>query len=372
MDAPNRHRWHPSASPLAPAWPIVPPLLQDEIISSWLVRSALVLGCDPTTLTNELWPGKRPWCRDLDRTLNNEELTLLAMSSGLAACQLEESTLGPIYSALSGAQGFPKAIAPWILCLGNRSRRRCGGLQYCPKCFSDSVPYYPIESRLAWHTACTIHHTTLVDRCECCDAPLCPHLIMPPEIDLARCHRCKFELKLASSEASVCDALVFQNAADGLFAGKPQYYGHDVLSISDWFHLSKWMLGALRSAARARSSGTKRFFNCLGINLDDFTAPATGLPFEYLTPKERAYLLSSVWLILQAGPERFVEAAAHNSAAPSLLLSPWEESPGPLADLETALRSRQPVEKERHQDDAPRSHKNVMMRWHRLLRKLQR
>ncbi len=372
MDATHEYRWHARAYPVTAMWPLVPPLMEDEIISSWLVRCALAQGCDPLTLTGSLWPEMRYWCTDPDRGAKGDQLVKLAEASGISATILEGSTLTPVQRALTGAAEFPKGVTPWILCLGMQNRRRCGGLQYCPQCFLEGAAHYRIQDRLSWHTVCSVHQVTLLDRCECCDAPLCPQMLEPPETGLTRCHRCRFELTLASTTAADMKALRFQQAADELLCGNPQMYGEEPLLISDWFYLSKWMVGVLRSAERARSLCTKGFFADFGINFDVLIAPATGLPFEYLKPEDRARLLANVWLILQAGPERFVQGAARECIAPSLFPRLPENAPACLTTLISELRALHKRAATSKKIEAPRSQKSVLMRWQRLLRKIQR
>jgi hypothetical protein len=372
MDAPNQCRWHARASPVNAVWPVVPLLLQDEIISSWLVRCALAQGCEPTTLTGEVWPGLRFWCTDPDRDLSTEKIASLSLFSGISVDALQASTLQSLYQVMAGAAGFPKGIAPWILCLGSRNRRRSGGLQYCPRCFEERSPHYLIQDRLAWHTTCPAHHVGLLDHCERCHAPLCPHLVVPPQDTLGRCHRCGYELSQARTEVANANALSFQNATDGLFSGAPLQYGDHRLMLIDWLFLSRWMIGILRSAVRGRSSCTKSFFQELGVSLGGVNPPPTGLPFEYLSPEDRAVLLANVWCMLKVGPDRLVSVAERECIRPSLLLPRSGELPVSLAALATVLRSKRRRTSTRIVIGNPRSPKNVLMRWHKLLRKFQR
>ena len=372
MDAPNQYRWQAGASSLTALWPLVPPLLQDELISSWLVRCALAQGCGPLTLTGDVWPGLRFWCTDPDRYLTSARMVDLSRLSGMSADALQASTLIPLYRMMTGNADFPKGIAPWILCLGVRNRRRSGGLQYCPICFEQRTPHYLIQDRLAWHTACAVHHVNLVDHCECCYAPLCPQLVTPPDETLGRCHRCGYELHLAPTQTASADALSFQNATDDLFSGPPIRYGGRRLLLTEWLSLSRWMIGILRTAAREHSLGSKIFFLEMGVNVEGLNPPETGLPFEYLTPNDRATLLANVWCMLRAGPDRLVDLAQRESARPSLLLPRSGKLPASLATLATVLRSKRHRSNSRPKTENPRSTKSVLMRWHRLLRKFQR
>lgn len=372
MDASNQYRWQAGASPVNAVWPLVPPLLQDELISSWLVRCALAQGCGPLTLTQEVWPELRFWCTDPDRYLSTVRLVELSRLSGIPFDALQSSTLLPLHQVMIGDAGFPKSIAPWFLCLGIRNRRRSGGLQYCPKCFEQQTPHYLIQDRLAWHTACSVHHVNLLDHCECCHAPLCPQLITPPDETLGRCHRCGYELYLAPTQTANVDALSFQNATDGLFSGPPIRYGDCRLLLTEWLSLSRWMIGILRTAARERSPSSESFFFEMGVNVNGLYPPESGLPFEYLAPDDRATLLTNVWCMMKVGPDRLVDIAQRACTRPSLLLPRSGKLPASLAALVTVLGSKRHRSHSRPQTDNPRSTKSVLMRWHRLLRKFQR
>ncbi len=370
MDA--AYQWFAGANPVNATWPLVPTLLPDEIISSWLVRCALAQGCDPLTLTGSLWPGVRFWCTDPDKGLSKSQATDLGVFAGMPVEVLNSSTLASIRSALSEQGDFPNAITPWILCLGLRNRRRSGGLQYCPQCFVERQPYYEIQSRLAWQSICPIHQLTLLDRCQCCGSPLCPHLLTPPEEDLGRCHRCRFELKSAMGRTISSDAMCLQYAADRLLAGETQFYGDERLGVPDWFYLCRWMLGILRSAARARSSSSKQFFQRLNVDFEALTRPSTGLPFQYLTPMDRAHLLADTWKMIQAGPESLAQACSEFSIAPSLMPLPAGNPPAWVMSIIVGLQGRRSKGDIHHHADAPRSGKSVLMQWHRLLRKTKR
>ncbi|TKK12531.1 hypothetical protein PflCFBP13510_07430 [Pseudomonas fluorescens] len=372
MDASYQRRWGAGASPVNAVWPLVPPLLQDEVISSWLMRCALAEGCDGTTLTGEVWPRLRFWCRDPDRELTLEQAHCLSLVSGIPAAALQAATLQPLYEAMTGTLNFPRGIAPWFLCLGSRNRRRCGGLQYCPECFKEQIPHYLIQDRLAWHSTCPVHQVILLDRCECCQAPLCPQLISPPKETLGRCHRCEYELRCASTEGAEVNALSFQRATDGLFSRPALHYGDHLLLLKEWLALSRWMIAILRTAARAPSSCAQMFFRELGVNLTDLKPPPTGLPFEYLSPADRASLLANVWSMLEVGPERLMAVAERERIRPSLLLPRAGELPVSLSGLDAVLKSMRHRNNRQSPIDNPRSVKSVLMRWQRLLRKFQR
>ncbi|HHG4349289.1 TPA: TniQ family protein, partial [Pseudomonas aeruginosa] len=69
--------WHQGGKPVEGLWPLTPELLCDEILSSWLVRTALAHCCAPIALTDSVWPSKRFWTRDPDASQSAEDLGVL-------------------------------------------------------------------------------------------------------------------------------------------------------------------------------------------------------------------------------------------------------------------------------------------------------
>ncbi|WP_353961410.1 TniQ family protein [Rhodoferax lithotrophicus] len=64
-------------------WAVVASTQPDEIISSWMVRTALMQGCDPMTLTFAVWPRWRIWTHDADRFANEDRLDRICVLSGI-------------------------------------------------------------------------------------------------------------------------------------------------------------------------------------------------------------------------------------------------------------------------------------------------
>ncbi|WP_235661417.1 hypothetical protein [Pseudomonas coronafaciens] len=168
------------------------------------------------------------------------------------------------------------------------------------------------------------------------------------------------------------NAVKFQYATDDLFSGRPHFYGERLLMLTEWLSLAKWMLAVLRAGARAHGPRTEGFFLELGVSFDVMSPPKIGLPFEYLSPGERASLLANVWNMIQVGPERLIRLAQDMDVRPSLLLPRTTSIPASLFELTSALHAKRHRRPSQHQSDNPRSLKNVLMRWHRLLRKFQR
>ncbi|VVM07716.1 hypothetical protein MAMT_01879 [Methylacidimicrobium tartarophylax] len=352
-------------------WGFPIPLLPDELFSSWLVRAALVQGCDPLVLTGSVWPRWRVWTGDPDRGIAADRLAALARASGIAATVFEAATLRTIASAPAG--GFPdgKAVWPWVLAAGSRNRRRRGGLQYCPACLAeDKKPYYRLRWRLAWHTACLRHGRILRDCCPHCGGTVEPHRLSAEDRHLALCARCKGDLRKADEAQADGDALAFQSAADEAVQRREGIYGQERISCEEWFALSRYFVGLLRRAAMGKSDILNEMLRAFDIDAGDLEAPATGLVLELLLTRERAALLGRVRRMLGAGPEAFGRAAKKAGASVQTLCEMRQKLPHCLEKAVAGLPDRSPerLRRKRAATGRPRSRRSVARMWARMRR----
>lgn len=304
------HEWHPGSRCLNPQWAVPVPLLPDELFSSWLVRAAIVQGCDPLDLTGEIWPRWRAWIRDIDRRLVQERLVPLLKMTGISAMAFEAATLHSVAEVVAGMPLNGQAAWPWMLALGSRNRKRHGGLQYCPVCVAtDAIPYYRLQWRFAWHTMCTTHECMLFDRCPHCRHPVEPNRLIATDEHVALCATCRSDLRDASVINANERALDLQRTTDHAIATRSAQFGDSAIGIRDWFELLRWFAGIQRITASRPSGKLARFVRCLGLDPANISPPETGLAIEFLPTPERAVLLSATWNAITEGPDRLLEAA---------------------------------------------------------------
>lgn len=365
------YSWHPGARGLAPRWPLTPPLLADELLSSWLVRTALAHGCPVSSLTYTVWPRVRAWTGDLDRGLDHRRLIALAEITGLSVPQVVAATLAPAARSIRFAsETLPVGTWPWVLALGCRNRSHAGGLQCCPECIGELTPHYLIQGRLAWHTACPKHQVQLIDQCHCCFAPLQPGLLLPGA-SISHCHRCGGPLGECQRLPAAPSALAFQMHVDRS-RGRTIAFGRAELSVSDWMFVARVMIGFLQGAARYCSADAAGFFRAIGIEPSKLQPIGTGLQLEYLGPAERAGLIESVWAIMCAGPERFMDLAVSASLPISSLPIPAKGSPDILIRMASVLKTRPRARPDRPDPQHPRKPREVLRMWLRLQRRMRR
>ncbi len=369
MDA--SYTWHPASRGLSPKWPLTPQLLADELLSSWLVRTALVHACVPETLTEYAWPNSRIWCVDLDRGVDEPRLLLLSRLAGLSCRDLAASTLFPVSRALH-SEPFLKAsnLWPWILVLGCRNHFHAGGLQCCPACMGELEPHYLIQDRLAWHTCCPLHRSLLVDRCPRCASALQPALLHVGD-SLAQCHQCGEQMGAWALSPGTADALAFQNFADGLY-GEGTLFGKTEISFAEWMFVARVIVSLLRAIVRHPTASSCLFCRLMGVDLTACPISSLGLPFEYLGPAERSAFMGPAWTIMQAGPERFIECAKTASLPHSFLPMPARDAPEILTHMASALTCRPRCSPDITDRDFTRDPLNVWRMWLRLQRRIRR
>lgn len=290
-------------------WALAVPILNDELLSSWLARAALRQGCDPLVLTGTIWPKWRIWTRDPDRGLDAEHLVMLVRASGLSAQRFQAASMRPLAEIVHG-EALPMGTWPWFLAFGTRNRRHHGGLQCCPVCLDgDEQPYFRRAWRLASHTVCTLHGIQLIDRCPICIAPLEPHRLLAEDRHLACCAHCRSDLRRSPRLAAPEAALRFQWHAEQALMNGEGVFGNQRLPARDWFSLARCLLGLLRQAALHQTRPILGCLSALGVDTGCLCTPATGLALELLPVAERAALLAALCHLLDAGAQRFLDAA---------------------------------------------------------------
>ncbi|PTU04739.1 hypothetical protein DBR45_00305 [Pseudomonas sp. HMWF031] len=364
------YSWHPRVDVNNSRWPRAQNLLADELLSSWLIRNAFAHGCSPMSLTGSLWPSWRCWTIDLDRGLTADQIKPLTRLSGISASDICSSTLHPIAEVLNPGLDSKKGVWPWILALGIRNRRRAGGMQICPVCLAEEMPYYRVSSRLAWHTCCEKHLAKLIDCCPKCGAALQPQLLGQGYSDFGRCDRCNTRLSAHLDDLGFAPgALAFQLACDKALHGM-QLDGGVGCEPYEWFYRSRFVTGILRVVA---TSGSKSFVAFRdAFNLGNIPRPASGLPIEMLPVDERMNLLSAVWKIMDVGEAQMRETILACALPRHSLVVPAGEITAGLKAMLDELppgidRKQIPMGVRR-----PASKRSVEKMWARLQRKVRR
>ena len=348
-----------------------PHLIVDETLSSWLVRSALYQGCDPMVLSWRIWDKYRIWTIDFERNLPYEHLFALSKATGLGIDVLNEMLL--IHQAKKCVHDFntESAIWSWVLCQGNRNRKKSVGQQYCSHCLAEGTPYLRKEWRMAWATVCTKHQVLLQDSCPECGFYFSPHKLQGLEQVLSICHHCGFDLRTSKG---IQGNSAFQKAAQAAIQQGYANYGNTSLLTAEWFSVAKVFVLLLRKAAAHQDGRFANIFADLGICIEKLVLPRTVGTFEWLPIAERHGLLRDCYTLLRQPLETFIAVAQSHSLTANAILNvvPQDKLPKTLFPLVNSLELQSKNYSKRQLGNEPASEKSVMRKWARLQRKVQR
>lgn len=365
------YTWHPRVDVTNPRWPLAQNLLEDELLTSWLVRNAFAHGCSPLVLTGHLWPSWRCWTLDLDRGLTPDQSQLLSKAVGIAVSDISSCTLRPIAQSISPWIDAGTATWPWIMVIGGRNRRHAGGLQCCPFCLEEGVPYYRLSWRLAWHTCCERHMNRLIDSCVHCGAPLQPHRLDYEIADCSKCYRCGHRLVGPDGLCLDPAALAFQIDGDRYLNGDQRVAESGFGDSQQWFYHSRFVWGLLRESAVHDTKAFTRFREIFRIG--KLSSPSSGLAIEMLPVNERVPFLSAVWKIMATGQDQLHEAIMESSMTRTSVSLPAGESPVMLRRVLGGLPLARPYTKSHVPVLKRATPRAVVMRmWARLKRKVLR
>lgn len=176
---------------VSPAWTYDVPIRSQELLSSWLCRSAHRHGFPAYRFLSWRLDGVPVLNRDFDLTASGEVLAEIDRIARLPAGSASSASLSPFLEVVApvGSSRPRFAHVPFLLSAGVFHRTRVlHGLQACPACLGDGDPYFPRWGRLAFVTVCPTHRCGLIDACPSCDAPIVPS--RAPVRGLATCHVC--------------------------------------------------------------------------------------------------------------------------------------------------------------------------------------
>ncbi|MBE0506979.1 MAG: TniQ family protein [Marinospirillum sp.] len=187
-------------------WPAHPHPLQDECLSSWLVRCAHANGMKVQTFCDQVF-GKeyQVWYRDIDRNAPDWLLNIMSQKTG-TPIKLVHHTTARLYEKRLFPILHPASQLRWFLPAKHHHRINTGyGIQYCPACLAaDETPYFRLAWRLSLYTFCPKHRILMADRCHKCGAPVAFHRaeLGKPNIlagQLDHCWQCDAKLSNAAT-----------------------------------------------------------------------------------------------------------------------------------------------------------------------------
>lgn len=371
MDTP--YSWHPGGPALESRWTFDVPLYPDELLSSWLTRVSFKHGCDPLTLTGDLWPKWRVWTIDFDRGFSPDKVKKLSGYSGVNSDAISGAFLSHFAIRLSPTV-LPIGIWPWVLSLGSKNRKHLSGSQVCPICLALDHPFYRTEWRFSWHTVCERHKHPLIQRCPSCKSLIEPNQLKVQDGITERCPHCKKSMIIEEKINTPSDlSFRFQSEADFVLRTGYGLYGKGNVSSEQWFHLNRFFIYVIRKAAQQpKSKLAQSLVSDFGVPQSSLFVPVSGLALEMLPTFERSRLLYGAKKLLDAAPEDLFEQLAR-FGPPTIFTDSKVQTLPCLQKYLSTLRIRGKFNKNKRQAmtglPSPKSKAHVKKKMARLLRK---
>lgn len=356
-------------------WFIRTPIKDEEVFSSWIIRSALEMGCSPLMLVEALWGKWRGLTIDLDRGVGDERLDTLLQHCFESKRNIQRTMLTNIFPHLHHRFDANYNI-PWILTLGIRNRSNLSGRQVCSQCLNEmgASPYLRLKWRMAWHCGCEKHHVILIDHCPQCGVSIRPSKIDLEHGSLAVCSSCHHDLRRAQARKVDVGALNFQKIADHVLDSGIGVYNLSPVSSLEWFAIARAWLSEIRILLMTQNQNLIQMFKSLDVNLDVLfpLTPLTPLSFEYLNTQERMGLLSILNQVMSIPNDELIQRSYQYGISNANFWDKRKQLPIQLQKIKEAMiqpvrsylsvRVSSPL---KH----PRSKASVQRKWLKLMRK---
>lgn len=177
---------------------VIPQPQQDELLSSWLTRTAFAHGYPLTTFISMFLKHDGSAISRIDIDFKEDPILFekLANKSRFPIEQITQMSLrseeGYLFESDHGLYP-PKQIQKL------KDKRTHNGLMFCPKCLAeDTHPYYRKQWRYHFYNACTKHKVFLIDRCGICQERVRITKMKVSET-LTLCSKCGRDLRLTST-----------------------------------------------------------------------------------------------------------------------------------------------------------------------------
>ena len=298
-------------------WLLKPELFDDELFSSWLIRAALLHGCDPITLTNSIWPKWRIWTIDRDRSIPKGKLKTLIKLVDVDSDFFENAFIEPIVKKITNTDLHTSAIWPFLLAYGMRNRRSHAGLQFCPICINNGEPYFRRSWRIAWNVICPIHKTKLIDHCSHCLKPIQIQKIEFSQNSLIICPFCEKYIDglCQSKHENYSNAFDLQTKCNDTLNNRSANFR------KSFFRKLQLCISIVRFSQRTPSIALSNFMKELNITVSNNSISKTGLVFELLAIDERYRLLELSHPLMISSYSKIIQSLKNNNVSFRLIQS---------------------------------------------------
>jgi len=312
-------------------WPLHPPPLEDELLSSWIVRLAVTYHVAPFTFCREALALQHPTPRTLDHQPPPALLTRLADVTGCPIARVVATTLQRYEGCLFGAITAPVPAAMLAMMQGIGPDRSCAThwtrarkpwrgadatpwlfppqqavtLQFCPHCVRDDAMASPRTAwRLALTTACPKHRVLLREGCLHCGVPVDVVFLSWRHTSFRYC-LCGADLGQASTVAAPpALAALTDRIHEAVTTGAVRLDGTASLPAETYFTILRAFVEAVR-LTRGRQPWAEACWRTLGVEPVDIR-PHLAVPFEAQPLAWRVDTMQLVSDLLTEWPSHFL------------------------------------------------------------------
>jgi len=275
--------------------------LDDEILSSWIIRNSIANGSDPSSWAGAIWPNWRAWTRDLDRSIPTPKMQVLSKASGVSMQSLKDMTLEPTVERVLNCKHLNyKKAWPWVVPTGGRNKAKVNGLHYCPLCLSNKPSYFRKSWRLSWVIACPIHQSLLLNKCPCCNQSISPHLVSYLKTDVTRCVSCEFDLTLSTTSCVDPDAFWLQGLlTQSLRRTKDFKFPLNINEVAELFDVVRYLMAFFQHSLKDKKPFRLLHQKLKIDNLNTYYKPLAGVRIEARVYLERHFLMIATARLLK-------------------------------------------------------------------------
>ena len=297
---------------------------EDELFSSWVVRLAHAHYMKVHTFSNVYFPEQQFWNRDIDRSVSENVISLIAKGCNYSFKMALNTTLKKSEILLTGNIST-NTSSKWISPLGVYHRRwRKNGISYCPNCLKldDKEPYFRKKWRFALSVVCDKCGIMLYDKCPQCEYPIIffrADLGQKSEVtgnDLNKCFNCGYSL----------ESSLIINAPSELLSMQIELYrimnegkNKEVFYSFAYFEVLHGIIKIIAASNLKSVFIRKKLFAQLHIE-DEFFEGGFKYRFEALSISTRAKLLIAAFWLLDDWPFRFIDFFKNEGIYSSTLL----------------------------------------------------
>ncbi|MGY0711704.1 TniQ family protein [Azospirillum argentinense] len=312
-------------------WPCRPKPLDDELLSSWIARTAVANGMRPIMFARAVWPGQSVQARDIDHVGSVAVTERMAAGTVTDPERARDTTLGTLTGWLfeshapgEGRRGGTKWVTRSEIAGGIWHRP---AQQFCPICLTDGPAYLRRSWRLALVAVCWRHGIVLADRCGRCASPV----VVVRADDTRSCHQCGADLADTSCAPAPSEALPFQRKQEAILRRGWAQLGECHLYSMRYFDLLHHVLRLL-AGPRCGDALRTTVARLWGGDPRPPERPADFPGLEAMGPATRARLLDLAARLMVGWPYRFVGACAEAGVWQGKLMMHFADAPYAFAD----------------------------------------